>query len=478
MFVMRVLKYLRTAVTLAAGGMVLASCHEALNVTNPAVIPESSLNDALLVNVLLNSSVAQVTRIYDDLAFFSAILTDEGLNATNDYRSGEISQRIVELANADVGPYQELAQNRAVSDSIASRLKVLVKTPGTDLRLARALALAGYGYIFAAEFLCSAPINAGPMLQDDSLFKLGIDRFKQAITIATAADTGSTKTVADSILNLSRIGAGRAELGLGNKSDALTFASAVTDPNFHWDLQYLNVNTPVNLTNSVWGHNSSGATLQLGVHPLMQNLNDPRVAYVTPPPGKICPLGHNQLSQICVPYGPIGYSGFVYPTATTSSNWSASGDTIGPATNIQLASGLEAQYIVAEAQGPTAATVSFVNVRRAFGKENPLGSGDDVMAALREERRRDFFLRATRLGDLRRYKGGRYPGDAAGGVGDFFPSGTHPNAQWGIYGYATCYIITLAEMNANPNVAGYTPPQTRPPGVITDRRPAGGGYSP
>jgi len=31
-----------------------------------------------------------------------------------------------------------------------------------------------------------APINNGPMLQDDSLFKLGVDRFKKAISIATA----------------------------------------------------------------------------------------------------------------------------------------------------------------------------------------------------------------------------------------------------------------------------------------------------
>src|SRR5262249_24473492 len=156
----------------------------------------------------------------------------------------------------------------------------------------------------------------------------------------------------DSILNLSRIGAGRLALDLGDKTSALTYASAVTDPNFHWDVQYLNVSSPVNLTNSVWGHNQSGATLQLGVHPRMQALNDPRVAYVTPPPGQTCPLGHNQLTQICVPFSPLGYSSFIYPGLSSSANWSASGVAIGPASNIQLASGLEAQYIVAEASGP------------------------------------------------------------------------------------------------------------------------------
>jgi hypothetical protein len=97
-----------------------------------------------------------------------------------------------------------------------------------------------------------------------------------------------------------------------------------------------------------------------------------------------------------------------------------------------------------------------VNARRAFGGEQPLGATDDVMAALREEKRRDFFLGARRLGDLRRYK--------AQGVGDFFPSGPHPTSQWGLYGSATCYIITQDEMNSNPNVASYVPPSTRPPG--------------
>ena len=55
---------------------------------------------------------------------------------------------------------------------------------------------------------------------------------------------------------------------------------------------------------------------------------------------------------------------------------------------------------------------------------------------------------------LRRYK--------AQGIGDFFPSGIHPNKEWGLYGKAECYIITQDELNANPNVRSYVPPSTRP----------------
>lgn len=61
---------------------------------------------------------------------------------------------------------------------------------------------------------------------------------------------------------------------------------------------------------------------------------------------------------------------------------------------MRFASGLEAQYIVAEAQGPTAATLAFVNARRAVGNEPPVSdTGNQLMADLREQRRRDFFLR-------------------------------------------------------------------------------------
>jgi hypothetical protein len=49
-------------------------------------------------------------------------------------------------------------------------------------------------------------------------------------------------------------------------------------------------------------------------------------------------------------------------------------------------------------------------------------------------------------------------------VGDFFPSGPHPTSQWGLYGSATCYIVTQDEINSNPNLAGYMAPATRPPG--------------
>jgi hypothetical protein len=424
-------------VALTAGALSLAACHDTLTVNNPKVIASDQLGNAQLIGTLLNSAVFALNTNYSEFAWYSAILTDEALNATNDYRSGELSQRIVELAQGNVGPYPSLQFTRATADTSAALIRSLVKQPAGDLRLARALAYAGYGYVLLAEFTCTSPLNGGPLVSDDSLEKVALARFNEAITDATPADTGSTKLQADTILALASVGAARASLNLNNKAAALTYASAVPASFVIW-ADY--IASPPALNNTLWGR-VNGQNKQLGVHPLMQNLHDPRVRYVTK-----SVLGHNQLTLLNVPYSPRTFSTYTAVDSTPIQSFS----------KIEIASGLEARYIRAEAEGPTALTTALVNERRAVGGEQPLGPTDDVMAALREEKRRDFYLGARRLGDLRRYK--------AQGVGDFFPSGTHPTSQWGLYGSATCYIITQDEVNSNPNVASYVPPATRPPG--------------
>ncbi|HEY7233469.1 MAG TPA: hypothetical protein VH539_04925 [Gemmatimonadaceae bacterium] len=428
-------------VAAALGG---GACQNALDVNNPQLIPEGDLNDPQLVNVLQNTAIAALQTSYSEFVWYSAIMTDEALNATNDYRSGELSQRIVELAQGNAGPYNQLSRYRATSDSVASRIKALVPNPGTDLRLARALAYAGYGYVFLAEFLCTAPINGGPLITNDSMEVLALNRFSQAMTIATAGRS-SSPLAADSIANFARVGAARASLNLGKLTEAITYASAV-DTGFSIQADYL-ASANTSLQNSLWTR-ANGQNKQIGVHPLMQNLKDPRVRYVTK-----AVLGHNQLTLLNVPYSPRTFSTFTYVDSTL----------IAQNSKIEIASGLEARYVIAEASlgggaggWSTQQITDFVNERRAYGKETPYDPATDLFAALRDERRRDLYLGARRLGDLRRYK--------AQGVGDFFPSGQHPNKEWGLYGSATCYIITQDEMSVNPNVAGYVPPSTRPPG--------------
>jgi hypothetical protein len=110
--------------------------------------------------------------------------------------------------------------------------------------------------------------------------------------------------------------------------------------------------------------------------------------------------------------------------------------------DIAFATGLEAQYDIAEADGPTQATLDFVNARRAVGGQAPVNpSGAALMTELASQRARDFYLTGQRLGDLRRY---------AKAGNDMFPTGKYPLFN-DSYGDAKCMIVPLSEKTGNPN---------------------------
>ena len=48
--------------------------------------------------------------------------------------------------------------------------------------------------------------------------------------------------------------------------------------------------------------------------------------------------------------------------------------------------------------------------------------------------------------------------------GSYFPTGTHPNAQWGPYGEWTCFPIPIGEYEGNPNLQRPANPNV-PPGI-------------
>lgn len=110
---------------------------------------------------------------------------------------------------------------------------------------------------------------------------------------------------------------------------------------------------------------------------------------------------------------------------------------------MRFASSLEARYILAEAGGPTADTRDLVNERRAVAGQPPASAaGDDLMAELRDQRARDFFLTGQRLGDLRRYQN-------LYGL-DLFPTGQYPVFP-DHYGNVTCFLVPQSEKASNPN---------------------------
>lgn len=419
-----------------AGGA--TGCDSLLNVTNPATFGDEDLDDVLLSPQVVNGVVARVQFMIDDLALNSAILTDEAVTGNNFETVQRVDLRQVDPNNSgDV--YGPLQASRALADSAEARLKrVYGDSAAFGVGIARVQAYGALTYALMGEFLCYAPVEpTSDAVNSDSLFRIAITRANAAMAtvsahratwgVTTRADSALRTARADSLMNLARVAGARAYLNLGEKAQAAALASQVP-ATFEMRAFYNDVNST-----NVFQGSTTGTNRNLGVDVAFRNLADPRVRH-----SAVDSTGHDQKTRLFTPRVAPSFSGW---NSTTPTSFTRS-------TSIRMASGLEAQYILAEAQGPTAANVAFINARRAVGGQAALSNPTQAqfLAAVMDQRRRDFFLDGHRLGDLRRYK--RLYSQ------DFFPTGQHPTADRGTYGTSECFVPTIAEEVGNP---GYGP---------------------
>ena len=422
----------------AAFGLAIAisGCDDLLSVENPGAIDESDVTDPAYAPQMVNATINEFQTHQGYLAYAGAIFTDEALNGHNFTQWEDIDLRIIEDDNSSLLTiYQRATGARAIGDDMVSRLREVVEHPEGDLGMATALAYTGYAYTRLGEYFCHAPIeDDGPGVGSDGILAVGVERFDEAIRIAQAASGAE----ASRILNLARVGAARASLQQGNFQDAVSYASQVDEGFRAW---IRHVSAPTTHRNYIWGE-TQGTNRTLGVDPSFVGLNDLRVRHT-----QASRTGHNQQTQLFTPA-----QSRVFETWDPSVPLDIDDDDLIEAigfendTDMELASHLEAQYILAEAGGMSDAEVhAFIDERRAVGGHGPF-TGSDLDAELRDQRRRDFYLSGHRLGDLRRYL-------ALYGI-DEFPSGPHPNNDewgWGNYGSATCFIPHRNEGVSNPN---------------------------
>jgi hypothetical protein len=405
------------------------ACDSLLNVQNPATHADSDLDNIAYAPGMVAGVMARFQFMYDDLAWYSSIITDETVTGHNFETIQRVDLRQVDKLNSgDV--YAPLQYTRAAADSFETRLtRLMPDSANRALGMARVQAYGAMTYLLMGEFLCEAPIEpSSPAIMPDSMFRIAISRANRAIATANAFKAaGGSAARGDSMINFARVAAARAHLNLGENAQAAAIASQVPAAFQLWS-NYDQANS-----NNVFFGNTTGTNRNMGVDAAFRNLNDPRVRW-NPAGG----TGHDQSTILFSPFQSPSFSGYS-PTANVA---------FARETAIRVVSGLEARYIVAEAQGLTAANVEFVNSRRAIGGQAPLvdPSAAEYRAALQDQRRRDFFLDGHRLGDLRRY--------IRTGQGDFFPTGAHPNPARGQYGTSVCFMPTQAEIVGNP---GYNP---------------------
>jgi hypothetical protein len=407
-----------------------AGCNSLLDVDNPATTADDDLNTEDVAQSLVNGVVARFGTMYDSLALYSAYFTDEAVTGHNFETVQQVDLRRVTDRNSEI--YRVLQFTRAAADSVEARLvRLLPDSAARALGVARVQAYGSITYTLMGEFLCAAPVDpVSDAITSDSMFRIAIERAGRAIATATAFKAaGGAAARADSLIHLARVSAARAHLNLGERAQAAA-GSAQVPAGFEFRVHY----DLANRNNSFFGA-VAGTNRNLGVDAAFRGLDDPRVRY-NPAGG----TGHDQRTVLYAPYLAPSFGGYSASTPNQA---------FARETSIRFVSGLEARYILAEAQGVSGAgNVDFINTRRAAGGQAALQNPTEAefLSALIDQRRRDFFLDGHRVGDLRRYIRLYQQ--------DFFPAGAHPTAGRGNYEGDVCFIPLEGEAVGNP---GYNP---------------------
>jgi len=497
---------------MGAAGLILmlaAGCNpdELLTVENPEEIVLDNLNDVKLMRVQLNGVVDQLHDAYaSPVIEFANYLTDEILTGRNWEDYARASQRIASYLEGPTNDiFEELSQGLRMGHDLSERIRVwATEDPSTnfDHELATALVFAGYSTVVMAENMCQAVISpdpnnpSGTILSQLETFAAAVPYLSEGLTLALASppriDFRAGRRPAD-VANLARVGLARAYLGQGDWANAATYANQVPASwtgTAAWWIDFVDISGGRNpLQGTANGGNFSNGIHPwfTGVHPSFNGTgfvftNDNVIAPQRDPRIQHDPTdrtGHNALTRLYKLVQGLRYSQYTGRTiapasaacpACTGTPFAQMPLLTGFDTDVLLADYLEARHHYFEALAMQdivanqAAIQTFVNQRRAVGNQAAVAlSGQALRQELRNQRARDLFMGGFRLPDLRRWT--RF--DAGNGPfasGGYFPTGTHPNAQWGEYGPWTCFPIPLQEYEGNPNLTKPADP-TVPPGI-------------
>lgn len=417
--------------TLLTAALALAACSDITSLSQDA--PSRVLTADLYVpanaQLLVTSAISDYECALTNYIVAAGLVGDELIDAQLNQQGWDYDRRTIIPALTGYatipcggamvpGLYTPISIARFSADAIVKALEgwTDAQVPNRQSLIAQAAAYGGYSLILLGEGMCTAAIDGGPELSRAQLYAEAETRFTKAITAATTANNTA-------ILNMARVGRARARLDLANFTGAGADAALVPTA-FVQNATYSAANARrENLVNTQMYRG-----LFSSVDPSFRNLTvggvaDPRVAVVD--------AGVNG-SDIATRI----FRAAKYPTS---------------ATPIPIASYIEAQLIVAEANlaaGDVPGAVAIINASRAsVGLPSYAGgSASEVKTQLIEERRRWLFLQGQRLNDIIRFKIALLPA-----AGTPFP------VKGGVYGSQVCFPLPDIERFNNPTLNGTKP---------------------
>jgi starch-binding outer membrane protein, SusD/RagB family len=432
-YIMRLSMALAFTATLA---MTTTGCDDFVEVRTPDIIDAGTVDPAADGETFSRSAFQTFASAFGDYIRHQAWFTAEAWVGDTFPTRNEFGRREV---RADNGTHNGVwfTLSRSVSQSDQA-IEALEDAPGADadVNIARAALASGYGALLIAESWCEAPLRQpgnlpGPALGTNALLDAAIQRLTRARNVATNA--GGTE--ASRIAQAAQVGIARAHLQAGRTGDAAAAAGQV-DPDFVFEIPYIDqLGERGRLGNGVFLFSAGGSRESLVVPPAYREMGidtdevgeqdlsemdgDPRILWRD--------AGRPAQDGTLTMYSQMKFPGWAAP--------------------IRLASGLEARYIAAEASGDLTQMITLINERREAGNQAPTfvsADPDEVLAELMDQKHRDFWLEGQRLGDFR-----RNPNHVPNVLG---PGDQYYKPAVGDMGSQTCWPITQAEIDANPNL--------------------------
>jgi starch-binding outer membrane protein, SusD/RagB family len=414
-----------TVGVVAAIALGAASCRfldDMLDVDAPTQVPASLLEGPEHADLLVNGVIGDFNCALGSYIISQGLLGDELHDGTFTASNWLVPARVLSgtenygTAGCTArGVYTPMSVARWSADDALRKLDgwTDAEVAARGQKIGIAAAYAGYAHVLLGESMCSVAFDIGPEVTPTESFNRAVARFDRAIASATAANDAA-------ILNMARVGKGRALLNLGRAADA---SAAVAD-------------VPATF-------------VRLAVRADTDARSRNRVAMESPWSNSSGTAGGS--SSVAEPYHNLTVGGVADPRVPVTDMQRLAGDALTPlwrqdkyrtpGTAVPIARGAEALLIRAEAAGGQTA-VGHINTLRAVHNLPAFSSADEaaIQAQIIEERRREFFLEGHRLGDMRRYN---LP---------FFPATGTAYNKGGAYGDARCFPLPMVERLSNPNI--------------------------
>ncbi len=416
----------RRALVVLLAALPLAACdtNNLLKVAAPTLLPQDRLMVPAQAKLMVNSAIAAYECAYASYSLVEGIISDEFADAqlgaaawdydrrsANEYPGGPYGTYSC-TDNQTPGVYVPASSARWQADNILASLQgwkpADVGASVYDSLVATSALYAGLSYSMLAMAMCNAAVDLGPSMTQAQLLAKAEERF------STAISTAGSKPNLVAVLNAAYVGRARVRLFQGNKSGADADAKLVP-AGFRFDATYSDANN--RRYNRIYASNLK--YVYYTVEPASRSLTvegipDPRV-----------------------PVYNTGINGADHSVIWGQKKWTSTSDPI------RVASYDEAQLIMAEAEGGTAAITIINRLRDAWSIPHYSGATDaaSIQKLIISERRAVLWGEGFRNYDYQRFN---LPFDYAP-VGASYKAG-------GQYGNTTCLPLPDVERFNNPNI--------------------------